>query len=203
MTLIFQQGKKDPLDKLYSFIDEKTGALYKISFPEIAMIIIQLMRNEDILYPPEKGFRGGKMLLEFLTEAVEDFEIPINEELLKKYNLQKHRYQTVLDNGGDKMQVTKTERFVKADDIGADTVFKILDEPIEVQGKYGKKLECRIQMQDGNNKANAKWSINNTSKDTMIDGCGKETEEWIGKSVKVHKATINNKDSILVNKEQF
>jgi len=56
LTLIFQQGKKDPLDKLYSFVDEYTGALYKVSFPEIAMIIIQLMRNEDILYPPEQGY---------------------------------------------------------------------------------------------------------------------------------------------------
>ena len=205
MTLIFQKGGKFDLDKLYSFIDEKSGALYKVSYPEIAMIIIQLMWNEDEMVKKRyngKG-QGGKMLINFINEAVEYGDIPINLGILKKYKLEKHEFQTVLNNGGDKMQVTKTERFAKADDIGADTVFKILDEPIEVQGKYGKKLECRIQMQNGTEKSNAKWSINNTSKDTMIDGYGKQTEEWIGKSVKVHKATINNKDSILVNKEQF
>ena len=95
MTLIFQQGKKDPLDKLYSFVDENTGALYKISFPEIAMITIQLMRNEDILYPPEDGFKGGQMLKEFLFEAIEYGEIPINEGILEKYHLQRHKNQEV------------------------------------------------------------------------------------------------------------
>ena len=95
MTLIFQQGKKDPLDKLYSFVDERNGNLYKVSFPEIAMITIQLMRNEDILYPPEDGFKGGKMLQEFLFEAIEIGEIPIPLGLLEKYHLQRHEKQEV------------------------------------------------------------------------------------------------------------
>jgi len=103
------------------------------------------------------------------------------------------------------MQVTKTEKFVKAEDIKGtpDTKFKILEEPIEVQGNYGKKLECRIQMQSGEEKAFAKWSINNTNKDLLIDGISTETSDWIGKEVGVHVETINNKDSIILNKEQF
>jgi len=99
------------------------------------------------------------------------------------------------------MQVTKTERYVKVDDVKGklDTKFKILDEPVEVTGTYGKKLECKIKYGD----INAKWGINNMSKDTMIDGLGAETSDWIGKTIKVHVQTINNKDAILVNKEQF
>jgi len=143
------------------------------------------------------------MLKEFLYEAIEYGNIPIAEGLLKKYYLQKHKQQVVNNNGGDKMQVTKTEKFVRAEDIGADTVFKILEEPIEVQGNYGKKLECRIKMQDGKESAFAKWSINNTNKDLLIDAFGKETSDWIGHEFKVHKETINNKDSIILNKEQF
>ena len=205
MTLIFQKGNKFDTDKLYSFIDEYTGSLYKVSYPEIAMIIIQLMRNEDEM--KEKRYNGkglgGKMLINFINDAIEYGEIPINLGVLKEYKLERHERQTVLNNGGDKMQVTKTEKFVKAEDIGGKTVFKILDEPIEVQGNYGKKLECRIQMQEGDDKALAKWSINNTSKDILIDGISDKTEDWVGTSIKVHKATINNKDSIIVNKEQF
>lgn len=118
-------------------------------------------------------------------------------------SLRRCRYY--FNNGGDKMQVTKTEKFVKAEDIKGvlDTTFKILEEPIEVQGTYGKKLECRIQMQNGSEKAFAKWSINNTNKDLLIDGVGSETSDWIGKELKVHVETINNKDSIILNKEQF
>ncbi len=99
------------------------------------------------------------------------------------------------------MKVTKTERFVKADDIKGklETIFKILEEPIEVQGNYGKKLECRIKIHDDF----AKWSINTTNKDMLIDAYGPETSDWIGKELKVHVENINGKDAIILDKEQF
>jgi len=105
--------------------------------------------------------------------------------------------------GGEIMQVEKSEKFVKAEDIGKTTVFKILEEPIEVQGNYGKKLETRILMVDGNDKEKGRWSINNTNKDMLIDGVGSETAEWVGKELKVHTETINGKNSIILDKEQF
>lgn len=103
------------------------------------------------------------------------------------------------------MQVTKTEKFVKPEDIkgNLDVTFKILEEPYENTGNYGKKLECRIKMQSGEESAFAKWSINNTNKDMLIDAYGNETADWIGKELKVHVETINNKESIILNKEQF
>ena len=103
------------------------------------------------------------------------------------------------------MQVEKSEKFVKAEDIGAakGVTFTIIEEPIEVIGNYGKKIECRVTMQKGDEKAKAKWSINNTSKDVLIDAFGADTTEWIGKKIEVHTESVNGKLSIFVNREQF
>ncbi len=103
------------------------------------------------------------------------------------------------------MQVEKSEKFVKAEDIkgSKNLKFKILDEPIEVTGDYGKKLETRILMTDGDNKAKARWSINNTNKDILIDGVGQDTAEWVGKELTIHIENIKGKDSIILDKEQF
>ena len=95
MTLVFKRGKKHPLDLLFSFIDEQSGKLYKVSYPEIAMIIIQLMKNEDVLYPPERGLKGGLMLKEFIYECIECGEIPIPDYILSKYNLLRHKDQLI------------------------------------------------------------------------------------------------------------
>lgn len=103
------------------------------------------------------------------------------------------------------MQVEKSEKFVKAEDIEGTkgVTFSIIDEPIEVIGNYGKKIECRITMQKGDEKAKAKWSISNTNKDLLIDNVGPETTEWVGKKLAVHVETINGKKSIMLDKEQF
>ena len=102
-------------------------------------------------------------------------------------------------------QVTKSEKFVKAEDIKGklETKFKILEEPYEVTGTYGKKLETRIKMQNGSDSAFAKWSLSNTNKDLLIDAYGGETTDWIGKELLVHVETINGKEAIIINKEQF
>lgn len=103
------------------------------------------------------------------------------------------------------MQVEKSEKYVKAEDIGAakGVTFTIIEEPIEVIGTYGKKVECRVTMQKGDEKAKAKWSINNTNKDTLIDAYGADTTEWIGKKLSVHIETVNGKNSIFLDREQF
>jgi len=107
--------------------------------------------------------------------------------------------------GGEIMQVELSEKYVKAEDIDGtkDVKFNIIEEPLEVIGQYGKKIECRILMKKGNEKAKAKWSLNNTNKDLLITHIGAETTEWIGKDLAVHVETINGKKSILLDKEQF
>lgn len=103
------------------------------------------------------------------------------------------------------MQVEKSEKFVKAEDIkgSKDMKFKILEEPVEVTGDYGKKLETRILMTSGDSKAKARWTINNTNKDILIDGIGSETAEWVGRELTVHVDTIKGKSAIILDKEQF
>ncbi len=72
-------------DKVY-FIDGK------VTFKELAELIIHLYRNEDariVKYPdmnPE-NFQGRKMLQAFLDEALARDKTPIDEDLLRKYRL--------------------------------------------------------------------------------------------------------------------
>lgn len=101
-------------------------------------------------------------------------------------------------------KLTKTEQFVKPEDITkTGTTFTILEEPKEYDGQFGKELVTRVKMQNGENIAKAKWRINNTSKDILIDALGDESEEWIGKTVSVEIQNIANKDAIIVDKTQF
>jgi len=102
-------------------------------------------------------------------------------------------------------KVELSEKYVKAEDIsGNDKVtFTIIEEPIEVLGQYGKKIEARISLENGKEKVKAKWSINNTNKDLLIKGISDESTDWIGKKLKVHTETINGKNSIILDKEQF
>ena len=103
------------------------------------------------------------------------------------------------------MQVELSEKYIKAEDIEGikDVKFNIIEEPLEVIGQYGKKIECRIIAKKEDVKEKAKWSLNNTNKDLLIKNIGSETTEWIGKDLAVHVETINGKKSILLDKEQF
>ena len=98
------------------------------------------------------------------------------------------------------MQIEKSPQYIKAEDIkGANkVVFKIVTEPLEVDGKFGKKVEAMILAVADNEKVRAKWSIGNKNRDTLIDKYGKDTADWIGKEVPVKVEIINGKESIMV-----
>lgn len=55
-----------------------------ITFKEVAEVIVQLIKNEDNIYPKPR-FRGGDMLIDFLNECMEIRDVP--DELLRKYKL--------------------------------------------------------------------------------------------------------------------
>lgn len=101
------------------------------------------------------------------------------------------------------MILEKSEQFIKPDNITKDTLFTILEEPKLIDGEFGKKLETRIKIQNGENTEKARWRINNTSKDILIDAYGAESENWIGKTFTVGTQQIAGKNAIIVNKEQF
>jgi len=102
-------------------------------------------------------------------------------------------------------KVELSERYVKADDIepSENVTFTIIEEPVEVMGNYGKKVEARISLENGDEKVKAKWGISNTNKDRLIKGISDETTDWIGKKLKVHVETINGKKAIILDPEQF
>jgi len=102
-------------------------------------------------------------------------------------------------NGGDKMvQVEKSEtnwlngNKCKENDI---TELVIVTEPIPEEGQFGVKLTCKVNA----NKNDYNWSMNDTSKNALIEKFGKETKSWIGKKIPIETAlSSNNKRAILV-----
>jgi len=103
------------------------------------------------------------------------------------------------NNGGDKMvQVEKSEtnwlngNKCKEMDI---TELVIVTEPIPEEGQFGVKLTCKVNAKNGD----YNWSMNDTSKNALIEKFGKETKSWIGKKIPIETAlSSNNKRAILV-----
>lgn len=62
---------------------------HHLTFPELAEICIQFVKNEDNIYPPNKGYRGGQMLVDYLNEAMGAREV--TDDLNKRYRLGKYR----------------------------------------------------------------------------------------------------------------
>lgn len=117
------------------------------------------------------------------------------------------RVEQFIDNygekGGDKMvQVEKSEtnwlsgNKCKENDI---TELVIVTEPMlverEFEGKKTERLTCKVNA----NKNDYNWSMNDTSKNALIEKFGKETKSWIGKKIPIESAlSSNNKRAILV-----
>lgn len=110
--------------------------------------------------------------------------------------------ESYIDNygkGGDKMvQVEKSEtnwlngNRCKEMDI---TELVIVTEPIPEEGQFGVKLTCRVSAKNGD----YNWSMNDTSKNALIEKFGKETKAWVGKKIPIETAlSSNNKRAILV-----
>ena len=55
-----------------------------ITFRELAEIAVQLVKNEDNIYPKPK-FRGGDMLIDFLNECMKAREV--RNETIERYRL--------------------------------------------------------------------------------------------------------------------
>jgi len=97
------------------------------------------------------------------------------------------------------MQIAKSIQYIKAADVTEQGIkFKIIEEPKDVEGNYGIKLECKIQaLGPKGDKIIARWTINNRSRDTLIDKLGSETADWIGKEIPVSSELVNGKESII------
>jgi len=103
------------------------------------------------------------------------------------------------NNGGDKMvQVEKSEtNWLNGNKCKENSITElvIVTEPIPEEGQYGVKLTCKVNA----NNTDYNWSMNDTSKNALIEKFGKETKSWIGKKIPIETAlSSNNKRAILV-----
>jgi hypothetical protein len=80
--ITYKEGTKGPGDRKVYWND------IPVVFTDIAEIVNVLCKNEDIIYPKEKGYRGGQMLIDFLQEA---YDNGLTDELKKRYRLGKYR----------------------------------------------------------------------------------------------------------------
>jgi len=75
MGIEIQQGKKHPDDKIILV----NG--YLLSYVEVLEIILLQIRNEDVIYPVSKGFKGGAKLQEFYIKFVGERRMPNDVEM--------------------------------------------------------------------------------------------------------------------------
>ena len=90
------------------------------------------------------------------------------------------------------VQAQYSETFLKGEDVKllGITNLKILDEGSYVKGNYGEQLQVRVLAND-KDKKKFKWSLSSKANDTLITLFGKDTAEWVGKTIEI--TTENNK----------
>lgn len=75
MTVTKIKGSKHEKDKIILFNGHAP------TFLEILEVILQHCNNEDNIYPPSKGFKGGAMLQEFYIKFIGERRMPNDDEL--------------------------------------------------------------------------------------------------------------------------
>jgi len=88
MTIVFEPGVKGPGDMKIIW----NGI--QVTFLDIAEIVNQLCKNEDIIYPPSKGKRGGQMLIDMLQEVKNNGEI--TDDICQRYRLGKYKPKALI-----------------------------------------------------------------------------------------------------------
>ena len=83
------KGRKKEGDRIMKF----NGVAVK--FEDVANMCIFFMNNEDILYPPEQGFKGAEMFKDYIKDVLETREIPTNS----KYKIKKNKLTKISDEG--------------------------------------------------------------------------------------------------------
>ena len=99
---------------------------------------------------------------------------------------------TVTEGEKNMVQAQYSETFLKGEDVKllGITNLKILDEGSYVKGNYGEQLQVRVLAND-KDKKKFKWSLNSKANDSLITLFGKDTAEWVGKTIEI--TTENNK----------
>ena len=56
-----------------------------VEMEDVAKLCLMFMKNEDNLYPPEQGFKGAQMFIDYMSEVLETRKIPKDS----KYQIKK------------------------------------------------------------------------------------------------------------------
>jgi len=72
-------GNKGPGDEIILWNGKQ------VTYLELAQVVYELCMNEDKLYPPSKGFKGGMMLIDLLKEVY--LNHGISDYIRRKYKL--------------------------------------------------------------------------------------------------------------------
>ena len=83
------KGRKKEGDRIMKF----NGVA--VSFQDVANMCIFFMNNEDILYPPEQGFKGAEMFKDYIKDVLETREIPTDS----KYKIKKNKLTKISEDG--------------------------------------------------------------------------------------------------------
>jgi len=78
------------------------------------------------------------------------------------------------------------------------TVLKIITEPRDVDGDFGKKLECKVTYDGIREGSPNQWSMNKKSRNALIDKFGNDTLKWVGKLIPIETATTEKGRAIYV-----
>ena len=66
-----------------------------VEMKDVAKMILFFICNEDTLYPPSKGFKGGQMFVDYITETLRTRELPKQE----KYKIKKNKRTKINEQG--------------------------------------------------------------------------------------------------------
>lgn len=101
------------------------------------------------------------------------------------------------------VQASLSESFLKGQDIIDSKIseLKLLDEGAYVQGNYGEQLQLRVKANDEDERK-FKWSLTAQANDELIKLFGKDTADWVGRTIKVStKLNKNNNPTPIVVEE--
>jgi len=66
-----------------------------VKFEDVAKMCLFFMKNEDNIYPPEKGFKGAELFKQYIKEVLDTRDIPNNS----MYDIKKNKLTKITKEG--------------------------------------------------------------------------------------------------------
>ena len=83
------------------------------------------------------------------------------------------------------------------------TKLKITSEAVDVNGDFGRKLECEVTYDGQTQESPNKWTLNKRSRNALIDKFGPDTTKWIGNVVPIETSLTEKGRAIYVDEVEL